>query len=153
MRSEVPCRDVHPELGRAGAATSSDERLLLDQLTRVASVYTSALRQRLASLPPEIALVLPLGVHVDPAAEPGAPRSWTWVVLTWNEDVWAQRFVDQHPEGAPLDVVGDALGLVKERVRQIEEEALRKLAAGRRGRRLAKLLEEPAKLRGEMRHG
>lgn len=37
-------------------------------------------------------------------------------------------FVDEHPEGATLEAVGAVWGVTRERVRQIEAKALRKLA-------------------------
>lgn len=36
-------------------------------------------------------------------------------------------FIDKHPDGATLEEVGEVLGITRERVRQIEFSALRKL--------------------------
>jgi Fe2+ transport system protein FeoA len=47
--------------------------------------------------------------------------------LAYEDDVEAQRFVDEHPNGATLDEVGVALGLSRERVRQIEADAVANL--------------------------
>ena len=90
-------------------------------------ITPNILRRRLRLLPREIALSLPRYAHVDPTAEPGAPRAWTWVLLAYEDDPWAQHFVATHPGGASLEVVGVALGMGKERIRQIEEVALDKL--------------------------
>lgn len=45
----------------------------------------------------------------------------------WELDRDAQAFVEQHPNGGTLDEVGQFFGLTRERVRQIEAVALRKL--------------------------
>lgn len=45
----------------------------------------------------------------------------------WEEDEAAQRFVMEHPWGATLEEIAGAFGVSKERVRQIEHDALRKL--------------------------
>lgn len=47
--------------------------------------------------------------------------------LPFELDVAAQRFVEDHPNGATLEEIGAALGLTRERVRQIEEIALAKI--------------------------
>lgn len=44
-------------------------------------------------------------------------------------DVGAQRFVAEHPDGASLYEIAEAMGVSAERVRQIEEAALRGLRA------------------------
>ncbi len=49
--------------------------------------------------------------------------------LPWEDDVNAQAVVDAFPEGMTLAQVGLCFGLNRERVRQIEYEALRKLVA------------------------
>ncbi|MBZ0116592.1 MAG: hypothetical protein K8H88_06350 [Sandaracinaceae bacterium] len=43
----------------------------------------------------------------------------------YGEDRAAQAFVAEHPDGATLEQVGLALGVTRERVRQIELDALR----------------------------
>lgn len=52
--------------------------------------------------------------------------------LPWHADVASQEFVDLHPGGATLEEVAVELGLVRERIRQIEERALAKLASAAR---------------------
>lgn len=49
--------------------------------------------------------------------------------LPFEDDPEAQRFVEENPSGATLSEIGACLGVTRERVRQIEEEALRKLNA------------------------
>lgn len=46
----------------------------------------------------------------------------------WHEDAASREFVDAHPGGALLEDVAVELGLTRERIRQIEAVALRKLA-------------------------
>lgn len=48
--------------------------------------------------------------------------------LPYAQDEAAQRFVEEHPDGATLEEVGEALGLVKQRVDQIERVALARFA-------------------------
>ncbi len=48
------------------------------------------------------------------------------------DDPECQRFVADHPDGASLEEIGQALGICRESVRLIEEAALKKL-----GKRLA----------------
>lgn len=48
-------------------------------------------------------------------------------VVPFSEDLGAQRFVKQHPDGATLEQVGAYLGVTRERVRQIESKALPRL--------------------------
>lgn len=75
------------------------------------------------------------GIHVDPDAQPVSP------VSDWEDDEEAQRLVEEHPDGMTLSEIGDALGITRERVRQIQEHALEKLA-----RRCADFGIEPADL-------
>lgn len=91
-----------------------------------AAVRDAALRRRLASMHAEVALQLPAHARVKRDALPGMPGSWTWWLLDYEDDLWAQTFVAAHPGGATLEEVAAALGIVGERVRQIEEVAMRK---------------------------
>lgn len=45
----------------------------------------------------------------------------------YAEDAAAIEFVETHPGGGTLEEVGELMGLTRERIRQIEERALRKL--------------------------
>ena len=45
----------------------------------------------------------------------------------YEQDVACQLFVATFAQGATLDSIADAIGVSRERVRQIETEALRKL--------------------------
>lgn len=47
----------------------------------------------------------------------------------YDDDAECQRFVADHPDGAPLEEIGEAMGLTRERIRQIEEVALRRFAS------------------------
>lgn len=47
----------------------------------------------------------------------------------FDDDLEAQAFVDAHPDGATLEEIGETLGRTRERVRQLETAALRKLLA------------------------
>lgn len=50
-----------------------------------------------------------------------------WLDLEWEEDALARALVDANPDGMTLDVIGEHLGLTRERVRQIQGNALEKL--------------------------
>ena len=47
--------------------------------------------------------------------------------LSYQEDAVARAFVQMYPHGATLEIVGEMFGLTRERIRQIESRALRKL--------------------------
>lgn len=119
------------------------ERRTLVDWARDLPISPSILRRRIRALPAEVALSIPPKRHVDLDAVPGAPGSWTWELLPFAADPWARAFVAQHPSGATLEVVGDALGLCRERVRQVEESALRKFraSASRLGLDLSELVQ------------
>lgn len=162
MRSEVPCQEVAPTPPLAppverpclavvpSGVEAFGARLSVTSWSRVTGLSINALRRRLSLFPAEIALLLPTSAHADPDAEPGGPHSWTWELLSWEEDHWARAFVATHPEGASLEEVGSALGIVKERVRQVEEQALRKLVRRRQAEDLLKILRD---LRAEQKRG
>lgn len=50
-------------------------------------------------------------------------------ITRYDDDPECQRFVEEHPGGASIYEIGDALGISGERVRQIEAVALRRLRA------------------------
>lgn len=50
-----------------------------------------------------------------------------WLDLEWEEDALARQLVAEEPDGMTLDAIGEHLDLTRERVRQIEQEALKKL--------------------------
>lgn len=54
----------------------------------------------------------------------------SWLDLEWKDDKQAQKVVDENPDGMTLEQVGNVLGVTRERVRQIEVIALRKLRNG-----------------------
>jgi len=58
---------------------------------------------------------------------PAPPRSDPWSELEWWEHPEAIRAVQAHPEGMTLEQIGRQMGVTRERVRQIEAVALRKL--------------------------
>lgn len=58
----------------------------------------------------------------------GQPGSASWDELTWEDDDWCWYAVSCHPSGLTIEEVGALTGLSAERVRQIELEALAKLA-------------------------
>lgn len=55
-----------------------------------------------------------------------------WGELPWALHREAHEVVAAHPDGMTLEEIGDILGLTRERVRQIEASALRKLRKGRK---------------------
>lgn len=58
-----------------------------------------ALQDRLSRLPSEAALTLSVNARYGDTQGLGEPRSWSWDVLRWEDDPWAQRFVEEHPGG------------------------------------------------------
>jgi Zn finger protein HypA/HybF involved in hydrogenase expression len=53
-----------------------------------------------------------------------------WHDLEYHEDFTVQDIVKKHPDGMTLEQVGSALGITRERVRQIEVAALYKMKTG-----------------------
>jgi len=62
------------------------------------------------------------------AVAPGLPGSSSWDKLPWEDDDWCWYAVACHPGGLTIEEVAALTGLSSERVRQIEQEALAKLA-------------------------
>lgn len=65
-----------------------------------------------------------IGVHVNGTRGPALVHP----TMPYELDEAAQRFVDEHPDGGSLDEIGEAMGLTRERIRQIESIALRRLS-------------------------
>lgn len=60
-----------------------------------------------------------------------SPRPFDpWSDLEWEEHDEARKIVADHPDGMTLEEVGTHLGITRERVRQIEAGALKKLRDG-----------------------
>jgi hypothetical protein len=108
------------------------EKKSIAEWSRYAGLDLRTLKQRLLLVPLEVALSMPRFARRGHLSAPGGePASWSWTCLSWEDDPWARKFVEAHPDGAPLELVGAMLGVTKERVRQIEEVALRKLRRGK----------------------
>jgi hypothetical protein len=58
------------------------------------------------------------------------PPSNVWKELEWEEHLDAMELVCKNPDGMTLEEVGDIIGVTRERVRQIEVVAIRKLLTG-----------------------
>lgn len=92
--------------------------------------YGRLLRLHAIGVPVVLTARMKRQAHVS-TGEPGAPGSWTWHALDYEDDVWAQDFVRKHPRGASLEAVADALGMTRERVSQLQDEIFAKLRAAR----------------------
>lgn len=126
----------------AGEVDAFGERKSIAEWASAKGLTVRSLKKRLTVLPPETALSLPPWARLTRLTIPGGePLSWTWDYLPWKRDIWAQHFVATHPGGALLEEVGDALGITRERVRQIEQAALRKLKWGGEQRKLIEALQ------------
>jgi len=62
------------------------------------------------------------------AIAPGVPGSASWDELSWEEDDACWYAVARHPHGLTIEQVAALTGYTAERVRQVEMEALAKLA-------------------------
>lgn len=133
VTSESPYRDVPTQRAAPSNAPrmveAFGERRSLHEWCALVELSAPVLAARLTRFSPELALILPPYARVDPQAQPGEPAAWTWELLDWEDDIWARRFVAEHAGGASLDEVAAAIGIVRERVRQVEEAALRKVRA------------------------
>jgi hypothetical protein len=108
--------------------TAFGQELTLDQWAWESGLPRRTIEARLrVGLPMEVAVSLERFARIDPTAPLGGPGSWTWYALDFEDDKWAKAFVKLHPGGASLDAVGDALGMTRERVRQLEEQIFAKL--------------------------
>ena len=65
-------------------------------------------------------------------------------VTPYEEDEECQRIVRDNPDGATLEIIGATMGVCRERIRQIEEEALEKLRLGLR------IIEAVGEMRAEL---
>ncbi len=75
---------------------------------------------------------------------PGTPGSWSWVILPWEDDPWAQDAL--RTNGAmSLEVIGNKMGFSRERARQYQVQGLRKL----NGPKAARIAREAATSRNE----
>lgn len=57
------------------------------------------------------------------------PELRHWHELPWEDDEAAQYVVASHPEGLPFEHVGELMGITRQRVEQIERQALARLGA------------------------
>ena len=116
--------------------------LTIEAWSEVTGISAKVLRRRLRLLPPEVAFALPKYSHADQRARAGMPLSWTWELLPYEDDPWAQDFVARHPAGASAAEVGKAIGIRKSRLLLIESSALRKLRAAEDNQFLERLFRE-----------
>ena len=84
---------------------------------------------------------LPRGLNGPPMtkAEPVRAEMRDAQHTPYCDDDWAWYVVHSHPEGLTLEQIGDLYGLSRERVRQIEEDAVRKI--NRQPKRKAEILD------------
>lgn len=77
-----------------------------------------------------------IGTEPGPATQlsPATIRRWyrkpsarTWKLLPYELDPWAQDFVRDHPDGANLDAMADAMGVSVALVGRILSRALGKI--------------------------
>ena|SRR5258706_12022206 len=61
----------------------------------------------------------------------------------YEEDLAARLFVRTFHDGAPLEAIGEAMGISRERVRQIQDEAFEKLLGTHRSWILSMLRHDP----------
>lgn len=61
------------------------------------------------------------GVHIPEGGSAVSP------VTAWEDDPDARRLVEENPDGMTLEAIGDAFGVTRERVRQIEQSAIETL--------------------------
>lgn len=95
--------------------------------------YNTLCRRVHRGIPLDVALKGRVNLsRMSEAQSVGGIGSLTWQTLPWEQDQAAQRLVREYPAGLVLSSVGAAMGLTKERVRQLEFYALRKLRIGMR---------------------
>lgn len=67
---------------------------------------------------------------ISKSVSPRSKEFNPWHDLEYHEDFVVQDIVKKHPDGMTLEQVGSALGITRERVRQIEVAALHKMKTG-----------------------
>lgn len=84
---------------------------------------------------------------------PGQPGSWSWHVLEYEDDPWAQAAVNRDPQGMGLVDISRYLGVRRQRIEQIMLSVGRKLRRERTSRIAArKLIELCRAMREEREH-
>lgn len=112
---------VHETLRDAEAARDKARRA--PSAAWLAAERASLARRRASA---ERRLGLPRSRSVVPVD--ASPRRVAFETLPFAEDAETVAFVEAHPDGATLDEIGEWLGVTRERVRQMEADALRSLA-------------------------
>lgn len=127
--------DFASELPVADTITAQNETLYVSEWAKRIGLSEDTLRKRLAAgWDHEKAVTAPKQVTNRPVAlrrqvPDGAPGSWTWHDLAFEDDQWCQDFVKTHPDGASMEVVGAAMGVEVSWICEIEQGAIAKLLA------------------------
>jgi hypothetical protein len=84
------------------------------------------------------------------AIEAGQPDSWSWHVLPWEDDPWAQAAFRVAPEGQGYVQIMETMGATRQRQEQVLTSALRKLKNNPETRRSLRAISDSAhELRAE----